>query len=295
MADVPQFVSFLSDYGTRDEFVGVCKAVMVEIAPDLRILDVTHDVEPFDIRAGALTLVRAVQYLPGGLVLAIVDPGVGTDRNAIVVEVENGYLVGPDNGLLAPSVAMLGGAVRAVALTNEEYQLQAPGGTFAGRDVMAPAAGHLAAGVAITELGREIDPASLVPGLLPLPSEDDDTSIRGEVLWIDRFGNCQLNVDSEMLVARGVAPGDSVTVTIADEQRVTRWVATYAGARPSELVLVTDSYGLLSLAVDRQSAAQVARIAVSTPVKINAELFGEPGADARPMTSTRVEFGPTRS
>ena len=134
----PPFVSFLSDYGRVDEFVGVCHAVMLDVTPDLRIVDITHDIAPFDVRAGALALVRAVQYLPDGVVLAVVDPGVGTDRRCIAVEVEDGFLVGPDNGLLAPAVAMLGGPARVVALENPEYQLVAPGPTFAGRDVMAP-------------------------------------------------------------------------------------------------------------------------------------------------------------
>ncbi len=253
--DPSTFVSFLSDYGTRDEFVGVCKAIMFEVAPHVRVVDITHDVDPFDVRGGALTLVRSIQYLPSGIVLAIVDPGVGTDRRCIAVEVENGVLVGPDNGLLAPSVAMLGGAQRVFALTNTEYQLPAPGGTFAGRDVMAPAAGHLAAGVPIEELGEEVDINSLVPGLLPLPNEGDDGRIDGEVLWVDRFGNAQLNIDPEMLDARRVGIGDAVEVHVGSEIRRPRWVSTYAEAKPSELVLVTDSYGLLSLALDRRSAA----------------------------------------
>ena len=105
MADRPPFVSFLSDYGRADEFVGVCHAVMLDIAPTVRIVDITHDVPAFDVRAGALALVRAVQYLPEGVVLAVVDPGVGSDRRCIAVAVENGYLVGPDNGLLAPELA----------------------------------------------------------------------------------------------------------------------------------------------------------------------------------------------
>lgn len=289
MTDPTQtFISFLSDYGTRDEFVGVCKAVMLELAPHARVVDLTHDVAPFDVRAGALTLVRAIQYLPSGIVLAIVDPGVGTDRRAIAVEVDNGVLIGPDNGLLAPSVAMLGGARRAYALTNTEYQLEAPGGTFAGRDVMAPAAGHLAAGVAISELGEEVDPNGLVPGLLPLPEERDDGSIDGEVLWVDRFGNAQLNVDPDMLTARGVGLGDGVEVRIREEGRRSRWVRTYAEARPSELVLVTDSYGLLSLAIDRQSAAEVVRLGVGIKVTI----IPEPrGSGAGPGIETPVRIG----
>ena len=163
MADRPPFVSFLSDYGRADEFVGVCHAVMLDIAPDLRIVDVTHDVPAFDVRAGALALVRAVQYLPEGVVLAVVDPGVGTDRRSIAVEVENGYLVGPDNGLLAPAVAMLGGPMRVVELTSAEYQLPSPGPTFAGRDVMAPAAAHLLNGIPMTALGTEVEATSLTP------------------------------------------------------------------------------------------------------------------------------------
>ena len=166
----PPFVSFLSDYGRADEFVGVCHAVMLDIAPDLRIVDVTHDIPAFDVRAGALALVRAVQYLPDGVVLAVVDPGVGTDRRCVAVDVGNAVLVGPDNGLLAPAVAMLGGPQRVVRdHRRPSTSCDAPGPTFAGRDVMAPAAAYLAAGLAIDALGPEVDPVLLTPGLVPLP------------------------------------------------------------------------------------------------------------------------------
>jgi S-adenosylmethionine hydrolase len=251
----PAFVSFLSDYGETDEFVGVCKAVMLGLAPQLTIVDVSHGVPPHDVRAGALTLVRAVQYLPDGIVLAVVDPGVGTERRAVAVEVASGYFLGPDNGLLAPAVAMAGGALRVVALTNAELQLASPGPTFAGRDVFAPAAAHLANGAPITDLGDEVDVASLTPGLVSLPTDGDDGAIAGEVWWVDRFGNCQLNVGPEELAARGVEPGAYVEVRFRDQARTARWVRTYADAKPSELVLLVDSYGLLSLAFDRRSAA----------------------------------------
>jgi S-adenosyl-L-methionine hydrolase (adenosine-forming) len=251
----PPFVSFLSDYGRADEFVGVCHGVMLDITADLRIVDITHDVAPFDIRAGALALVRAVQYLPDGVVLAVVDPGVGTERRCIAVEVVGGFLVGPDNGLLAPAVAMLGGPQRIVALENPEYQLVAPGPTFAGRDVMAPAASYLAAGLAIDALGPMVDPAGLTPGLVPLPREDDDGTLTGEVLWVDRFGNCQLNVAPEQLVERGIGPGGFIGVTVAGKDRRARWVAAFAEAKPSELVVLTDSYGMCALAFDQRSAA----------------------------------------
>ena len=158
------------------------------------------------MRAGALALARSIQYLPPGVVLAVVDPGVGTDRRAVAVEVETGYLVGPDNGLLAPAVAMLGGASRVVSLTNPEYQLEAPGATFAGRDIFAPAAGYLAAGTPLELLGEPVDPLSLVPGTVPLPS-DEGGRAAGEVLWIDRYGNAQLNIDPGDLAALGRGAG----------------------------------------------------------------------------------------
>lgn len=265
---VPPVVSFLSDYGTSDEFVGVCKAVMASIAPELRVIDITHEIPPFDIRLGALTLVRAAQYLPEGIVLAIVDPGVATDRRCIAVEVDGGVLIGPDNGLLAPAVAMLGGPTRVVALTNEDYQLAAPSATFAGRDVMAPAAAHLAAGVPITELGDEVDPLSLVPGVLPLPDERDDARLVGEVIWIDRYGNCQLNLDPDQLAPAGFGPGSTLLLEIGEEVRRARWVTAFAQAKARELACITDSYGLLALVVDRGSAQSELSARVGTKVAV---------------------------
>ena len=249
-------IAFASDYGLTDEFVGVCKAVMLGLAPEARILDVSHDVPAHDVRAGALLLVRAVQYLPDDcVVVAVVDPGVGTSRRLVGVEVAGGVLLGPDNGLLAPAVAMAGGARSVISLDNPDFQLPAPGPTFAGRDVLAPAAGHLAAGVPLAELGSPVDPAGLVPGLVSLPEVREDGSIAGEVWWVDRFGNCQLNIDPGELGGGGVHPGARVEVQLAGEIRAARWVHTYADAKPSELVLLVDSYGLLALAFDRESAA----------------------------------------
>jgi len=263
------FVSFLSDYGHADEFVGVCKSVMLSLVPDLKIIDITHDLPPQDVRAGALTLVRAAQYLPdGGIVLAVVDPGVGTDRRLVAVEVEHGILLGPDNGLLAPAVAILGGAQRVVALTSTEHQLPAPGPTFAGRDILAPAAAHLAAGIDLSDLGEEVDPAGLVPGLVSLPQHDEGGAIRGEVWWVDRFGNCQLNVDPDELRAHGAEPGAVVEVRFGDQARSVRWVHTYADAKPAELVMLVDSYGLAALALDRGSAATECKLQSGSAVTL---------------------------
>src|SRR5688500_18743593 len=191
----PRFdtITFLSDYGTGDEFVGVVHSVIRSIAPHVTVIDLTHEIPPYDIRAGSLTLGRAAQYLCPGVVLAVVDPGVGTLRRGVAVEVGGGqsYLVGPDNGLLASAVAMCGGATAAVELANPEYHLEAPGATFAGRDIFAPAAAHLCLGVPLEELGPPVDPLSLLPGLLPL-TRDEDGALVAEVLWVDRFGNSQL-------------------------------------------------------------------------------------------------------
>jgi len=263
------FVSFLSDYGHADEFVGVCKSVMLSLVPDLQIIDITHDLPPQDVRAGALTLVRAAQYLPdGGIVLAVVDPGVGTDRRLVGVEVEHGILLGPDNGLLAPAVAILGGAKRVVSLTNTEHQLPAPGPTFAGRDILAPAAAHLAAGVDLSDLGEDVVPAGLVPGLVSLPQHDEGGAIRGEVWWVDRFGNCELNVDPDELRAHGAEVGGVLEVRFGEQARSVRWVHTYADAKPAELVLLVDSYGLATLALDRGSAAAECKLRSGSSVTL---------------------------
>lgn len=249
-------VSFLSDYGLVDEFVGVVKSVVRTIAPHAAVVDVTHDVPPHDVRAGGLTLVRAVQYLAPGVVLAVVDPGVGTDRRAVAVEVgEAGeaVFVGPDNGLLAPAVAMVGGARRAVELTEAEYQLPAPGPTFAGRDVFAPAAAHLCAGVDLSDLGPAVDPITLRPGVLPL-SHADAEGLHAEVLWVDRYGNVQLNCDPDDLAGFG----ERIAVVVADKRaRVATRATTYEEIKPGGVGVVTDSYGLASLACARTSAADL--------------------------------------
>ncbi len=253
---MPRSVAFLSDYGLADEFVGVCKAVMLAGVPDLVVVDLTHDVPAHDVRAGALALVRSVQYLPDDVVVfAVVDPGVGTDRRLLAVECEGATFVGPDNGLLAPAVAMLGGAREIYDLTNGAWRLPAPSATFAGRDVLAPAVAHLVKGGRASELGPPVDPATLIPGLVGLPQLGEGGAIEGEVWWIDRFGNCQLNIGPDELVEAGAGLGGFLEIRMGARTKAARWVTTYAEARPSELVLLVDSYGLCSLALDRRSAA----------------------------------------
>jgi hypothetical protein len=263
------FVAFLSDYGLADEFVGVCKGVIASIAPDAHVVDLVHDLPPHDVPAGALALLRAVQYLPeGSLVLAVVDPGVGTDRRLVAVACDQATFFGPDNGLLAPAVAMLGGARRVVELADARFHLPAPGPTFAGRDVLASALAHHAAGAALADLGPEVDPAGLVPGLVGLPQIGPGGAIEAEVWWVDRFGNCQLNLGPDELEELGGGPDGRVEVRVGDLVRTARWVHTYADAKSSELVLVVDSYGLCSLALDRRSAAAELGLRSGSPVTL---------------------------
>jgi S-adenosyl-L-methionine hydrolase (adenosine-forming) len=277
-------VTFLSDFGTGDEFVGVVHSVIRSIAPHVTVIDLTHDIPPYDVRAGSLTLGRAAQYLCPGVALAVVDPGVGTERRAVAVEVGGGesYLVGPDNGLLASAVAMSGGASAAVELTNPRYQLEAPGATFAGRDVFAPAAAHLCLGAELHGLGAPIDPLSLLPGLLPLPREQDGALVV-EVLWVDRFGNCQLNVDPEEIDHLG----PRVQLRWGDDVRTADRATTYQGIAPGQVGLVLDSYGMLSICLGKRSAAAELHLAVGTEVTLAAPGDDDgPSSPAQPVTLT---------
>lgn len=274
-------ITFLSDFGTGDEFVGVVKSVIRSIAPHVTVVDLTHEVQAYDVRAGSLALGRSAQYLCPGVVLAVVDPGVGTERRAIAVEVGGGqsYLVGPDNGLLASAVAMSGGATAAVELTNLAYQLAAPGPTFAGRDVFAPAAAHLCQGVPIGDLGRAVDPLSLLPGLLPL-SRDEDGTLVAEVLWVDRYGNCQLNVDPDEVAQLG----PRVQLRWNDDVRTAERADTYQGIAPGQVGLVVDSYGMLSVCLGKRPASAELAMPVGTEVTLAA-----PSDDDRPtMVSAPV-------
>jgi len=261
-------VSLLTDLGTGDELAGVLRSVVRSIAPSAVVIDITHEVPAFDVRAGSLTLVRAAQYLAAGVVVGAVDPGGGTERRAIAVEVGGGQsiLVGPDNGLLAPAVALCGGADRVVELTSAEHRLPAAGGpTFAARDVLVPAAAHLCAGVEVTELGPAVDPFSLLPGVVPLTRHEDDV-LKAEVLWVDRFGNAQLNVDPDELRPFG----DRLTVGVGDRTRTARTALAFGALAAGELGLVVDSYGLVALVLDRASAADELGLGPGAPVDLSA-------------------------
>ena len=281
-------VSFLSDYGLVDEFVGVVHSVIRSICPETTVVDLTHHIPANDVRAGGLALARSAPYLCPGVVLAVVDPGVGGPRRAIAVEVGDGMsvLVGPDNGLLAPAVAMCGGATRAVELVNPELQLPAPGPTFAGRDIFGPAAAHLAAGVPMGDFGPDIEPVSLVPGLIPISRTEDDELI-AEVLWVDGYGNAQLNLDPDEIAGFG----DRVRIAFHDEVRTARVIATYAEVGPNDIGLLVDSYGLLSVVVDQHSAASQLGLVAGTAVYLSG--FGDDQETGGITTRVELTSRPT--
>ncbi len=275
-------ISFLSDFGHQDEFVGVVHSVIRSIAPQVAVVDLTHGIAPHDVRAGALSLARSVQYLCPGVVLAVVDPGVGTERRAVAVEVGDGasVLVGPDNGLLASAVAMVGGASRAIELTNPDYQLERLGSTFDGRDVFAPAAAHLALGAELTAVGTEIDVNSLMPGLLPVIGVEDD-QLLVEALWIDQYGNVQLNLGPDDLAEWG----DPFTIVVDGRRTTIARTRAYRDLKTNEVGAIIDSSGLVSLAVNGGSAASALGITSGQELRI------ERVTDGGTSLSTPVTIG----
>lgn len=283
-------VTFLTDYGVVDEFAGVVRSVIRDIAPHVTVVDLTHGIRPFDVRGGSLALARSIGYVASGVVLAVVDPGVGSDRRAVAIQVAGGegVLIGPDNGLLAPAVAMVGGAERAVELTNTEFQIAGPSATFAGRDVFGPAAAHLCNGVDLLELGGEIDVDLLMPGIVPL-AQVDEAVIVAQVLWVDRFGNVQLNVGPADLPP---AFGDHISLRVDAPTplseasiRSARRAPSFSDLAGGAIGLVVDSSGLLAVAMDQRSAAEELGLDVGDQVTLSAdERSGTTGGLTQPVT-----------
>jgi S-adenosylmethionine hydrolase len=249
-------ISFLTDFGLQDDFVGTCHGVIAGIAPEARVIDVTHGIAPQAVLQGALVLRNTTRYLPVGVHLAVVDPDVGGNRRAIAVQTDDGRLfVGPDNGLLLLAADELG--ITAVhALENERYRLPEVSRTFHARDVFAPAAAHLAAGIAIGELGPALDPATLIRIDVPDPALGK-AQISATVLSVDRFGNVATNARREHIEGLGVANGDRVEVRIALDRYYAIVAGTFADAAAGELILYEDSYGLVTLAISRGDAARL--------------------------------------
>jgi len=265
---VYSYISFLTDYGLEDGFVAACHGVAARIAPAARIIDITHLVQPGDVRRGAAVLAQTVGYLPPAVHVAVVDPGVGTTRRAIAVAAGESILVGPDNGLLSWAIAALGGSKEAVQLTNGELWLHPVSATFHGRDIFMPVAAHLAAGLALGSAGEQISIDDLVA--LPAPtSRLHDGAAEGEVMSIDRFGNVQLSIPAADAGLLGIGIGSPVIVRCGRRQFTVPYLDTFAAGAPGEIVAFTDSAGLISLAINAGDAAQQLGLPPGAHVKIS--------------------------
>lgn len=260
-------ISFTTDYGLADGFVAACHGVIARIAPEVRVIDVTHQVPPGDVRRGALVLAQTLPYLPAGIHVAVVDPGVGTRRRAVAVASTSTVLIGPDNGLLPWAAEALGGVREAVELTNEAMFVHPVRRTFHGRDIFAPVAAHLAAGRPLADAGPSIDVASLVR--LPTPRvETGATWISAEILTVDRFGNIQLAAGPAELTVLGAAAD---LVDVAGVPAVLG--QAFGSVDPGQLVVYLDSSDRVAIAVNGGSAAErlaldpgdLVRLAKATP------------------------------
>lgn len=265
MPDRP--ITFLTDYGLDDDFVGVCHGVMARIAPGARVIDLSHGVPRHDVRTGALLLRRALPYTPAGVHLAVVDPGVGTARRAVAVRTaeEDRLLVGPDNGLLGLAIQRFGGAVEAVDVSRSPHRLEPVSATFHGRDLFAPVAAALAAGQPLVEAGDPIDVGELATLEMPLAMVDADT-LHAHAIAFDRYGNVMLDVEHDEVTMVGLRLGRPVDV---NGQRAV-YATTFADVAPGELLLYEDAYRALSLAVNRGSAQEALGLELDSELVVRA-------------------------
>ena len=250
--------------------MGVCRGVIKRIAPDAEVIDITHGIAPHSVVQGAFVLASTVPFMPADIHLAVVDPGVGSDRRAIALRGTDGRLyVGPDNGLLVLAADRLGGVEEAVELANPAYRLEPVAHTFHGRDVFAPAAAHLAAGVELAELGPGIAAKELVRIDLPAPSIGT-RRIRATVVYVDRFGNVQLNLTRDDLAQVGIEPGSKLEIGVGFERYYAVAARTFAEVRGGDIVLYEDAYWNISLAINRGNAAEMFGVSAGDELKISA-------------------------
>jgi S-adenosylmethionine hydrolase len=255
-------VTFLSDYGYEDDFAGVCRAVIARIAPDVRVIDITHGIRRHAVTEAASVLANALPYTPEGVHLAIVDPGVGSPRRAVAVRVPEGdrILVGPDNGLLTAAIESLGGALAVADVTLSPFRLEPLSATFHGRDIFAPVAARLALGAPLEDAGEAADPTSLVR---PETSEPRIESGRvvAHAVYVDRYGNVALDLTHGQLPDTGLRLGRRAWVEAGGVTLDCVYTITFSDVSDGQLMLYEDSYRSLALAVNRGSAAEVLALA----------------------------------
>jgi S-adenosylmethionine hydrolase len=256
------WISFTTDYGTFDGFVAACHGSIARIAPDIKVIDVTHHVPPADVSRGAAVLAQTAPHLPASVHLAVVDPGVGTARRGVVLTTPNGLLVGPDNGLLIWAAEALGGIVAAHDLDNSDWVLGDVSRTFHGRDVFAPAAARLAAGAAPEQAGPAVDPAGLIRLPDPVVTVGDGW-LEAEVLTVDRFGNVQLAAEGSALSGLG-------TELMVNGGVRARRGTTFADVNVGEMLVFADSADRVAIAVNNGRAVVLLSVVPGDIVRITA-------------------------
>lgn len=263
---MPTYITFMTDFSNRDDSAGCCRGVMLGRAPHATIIDITHEISPFDVRRGALTWINVLPYMPVGTHVGVVDPGVGTSRRPVGVRTGRGdTLIAPDNGLPVAAAGALGGVVAAVELADERFILQPRSNTFHGRDIFSPMAAALANGTDLAELGPALDPASLVPLALPEAHWDGD-ALRCAVAYVDSFGNLRLDAGEEPLGRWNLREGDRVRVALPHEEIAVPFARSFGLVAAGETALIVDSYWRLMLAINQGNAAARYDAGIDTPV-----------------------------
>jgi S-adenosylmethionine hydrolase len=264
----PLPITFLSDYGYEDEFVGVCHGVIQGIAPGALVIDIAHGLPRHEVRPAAIVLRNALPYMPAGVHMAVVDPGVGTPRRPAALRTANGrLLVGPDNGVLMLAAEKLGGVELAVDLSSSPFRLEPASATFHGRDVFAPAAALLASGRTLEELGEPFAASELERIALPATTISGG-ELKASAIYIDRFGNVQLNATRADATAADLSLGHRLTVEAGGGRRELLFARTFADAPAGAALVYEDSSGALALAVNRGDAARELGIELDSHVTL---------------------------
>ena len=265
-AETNGLIAFLTDYGQKDFYVGAVKGVIYSTFPEAKIVDITHQVTPFDIHEGAVTLMLAAREFPQGTVfVAVVDPGVGTERRSIALETENGFFfTAPDNGLLTLVIQEFG-LKEMREIMNEEWMRLPVSYTFHGRDIFAPTGAHLAQGWPFEEVGPVVED----PVLLPVePAKLEEDKVLGEVLMIDQYGNMQANITGEMLEELGLSIGDAVSVQVGEVEITSVFMHTYGDVPEGEDLIFVASTDLLEISINWGNAAEKFGAELGSPVII---------------------------
>lgn len=262
-------ITFLTDYGVSDNFAGVCRVVIARIAPDVRVIDISHGIGRHDVREAAAVLADSLPYAPPGVHLAIVDPGVGGPRRAVAVRTnEEGHLlVGPDNGLLPPAIDHLGGVAEAVDISRSPFRLENPSATFHGRDLFAPVAAHLAIGRDLADAGTPIDPAGLERHPVSRPRLEQHRAF-AHAERIDGFGNVSLDLCQADLDGHPLAGATRVSVGSRKLRRTATRAAAFEEVADGRFLFYEDSSGRMAIAVNRGDASEVLDLRVGDVVEL---------------------------